>query len=198
MKEVSMTRTLFVLAFTLSAMWMLSSGPSAQQPVNRQAQSMVDFRHRIDDYLELRREITRKVPEVKETGDPAKISSRERALGTAIASARKTAMPGDVFGAEMSVYLKKTLADDWRSRSAADRKAIFSELPKGIQLRINQPYPTTLPLVSVPAKLLAVLPMLPEELEYRFIDRYFLLRDRDANLVIDILPGVLPQRTTGE
>jgi hypothetical protein len=94
--------------------------------------------------------------------------------------------------------LKKTLADDWRSRSAADRKAIFSELPKGIQLRINQPYPTTLPLVSVPAKLLAVLPMLPEELEYRFIDRYFLLRDRDANLVIDILPGVLPQRTTGE
>jgi hypothetical protein len=192
---VGMTRTLFVLAFTLSV---LPSWASAQQPVNRQAQSMVDFRHRVDDYLKLRREITRTIPEVKETGDPAKISSREMALGAAIASARKTAMQGDVFGAEMSVYLKKTLADDWRSRSAADRKAIFSELPKGIQLRINQPYPTTLPLVSVPAKLLAMLPMLPEELEYRFIDRYFLLRDRDANLVIDILPGVLPQRTTSE
>jgi hypothetical protein len=48
--------------------------------------------------------------------------------------------------------------------------------------------------VSVPAKLLAMLPMLPEALEYRFIDRHFLLRDRDANLVIDILSGVLPQR----
>jgi hypothetical protein len=52
--------------------------------------------------------------------------------------------------------------------------------------------------VTVPAKLLAMLPMLPEELEYRFIDRYFLLRDRDANLVIDVLAGVVPQRTTGE
>ena len=95
-------------------------------------------------------------------------------------------------------YLKKTLAEDWKSRSPADRKALFSELPKGVQLRINQSYPTTLPLLSVPAKLLAMLPMLPEELEYRFIDRYFLLRDRDANLIIDVLPGILPQRSTGE
>jgi hypothetical protein len=190
-----MTRTSLVLAFTLSVS---AFAALAQQPVNHRAQSMVEFRHRVDDYLKLRSQITKKIPEVKETGDPAKISTRERALGEAIAAARKTAMPGDVFGEEMSVYLKKTLADDWRSRSPADRKALFNELPKGIRLQINQPYPSTLPLVSVPAKLLAMLPMLPEELEYRFIDRYFLLRDRDANLIIDILGGVLPQRTTGE
>ena len=190
-----MTRTSLVLAFMLS--WpALAAVP--QQPVNQRAQSMVDFKHRVDDYLKLRGEITKKIPEVKETGDPAKISSREKALGEAIAAARPAAKPGDVFGEEMSVYLKKTLADDWRSRSPADRKALFSELPKGVQLRINQSYPTTLPLVSVPAKLLAMLPMLAEELEYRLIDRYFLLRDRDANLIIDVLPGVLPQRTTGE
>jgi hypothetical protein len=193
--QSTLRRTVLVLAFTLS----MASGAPAQQPVNQHAQKLVDFRHRVDDYLELRRKITRTIPEVKETGNPAKISSREMALGAAIASARKTARPGDVFGAEMSLYLKKTLADDWRSRSAADRKALFSELPKGLKLGINQRYPTTLPLVSVPANLLAMLPMLPEELEYRFIDRYFLLRDRDANLIIDILPGVLPQRTaTGE
>jgi hypothetical protein len=39
-----------------------------------------------------------------------------------------------------------------------------------------------------------MLPMLPETLEYRLIDRYFLLRDRDANLVIDMLSDVRPQR----
>jgi hypothetical protein len=191
-----MARTSLVLAFMLSLTTAFAAVP--QQPVNQRAQSMVDFRHRVDDYLKLRGEITKKIPEVKETGDPAKISSREKALGQAIAAARPAAKEGDVFGEEMSVYLKKTLADDWRSRSPADRKALFSELPKGVQLRINQSYPTTLPLVSVPAKLLAMLPMLPEELEYRLIDRFFLLRDRDANLIVDILPGVLPQRTTGE
>jgi hypothetical protein len=36
--------------------------------------------------------------------------------------------------------------------------------------------------------------MLPETLEYRLIDRYFLLRDRDANLIIDVLSNVYPTR----
>jgi hypothetical protein len=94
----------------------------------------------------------------------------------------------------MSIYLKKALAEDWKSRSPADRKALFEELPKGTKLALNQPYPTTLPLVSVPAKLLARLPMLPEALEYRLIDRYFLLRDRDANLIVDVLSNVYPTR----
>jgi hypothetical protein len=94
----------------------------------------------------------------------------------------------------MSAYLKKVLAEDWKSRSAADRKALFEEIPPNLQMKVNQTYPTTLPLVSAPAKLLARLPMLPEELEYRLVDRYFLLRDRDANLIIDVLPGVYPTR----
>ena len=88
----------------------------------------------------------------------------------------------------------KVLADDWRTRSVADRKAIFHELPPGVKLAINQPYPTTLALLTLPANLLANLPMLPEELEYRLIDRHLLLRDRDANLVVDMLSNVLPKR----
>jgi hypothetical protein len=155
---------------------------------------MVDFHKRIDAYLKVREEATKNLPDQKETGDPAKISAREQALGVAIAKARVAAKPGDVFGEEMSIYLKKALAEDWKSRSPADRKALFEELPKGTKLALNQPYPTTLPLVSVPAKLLARLPMLPEALEYRLIDRYFLLRDRDANLIVDVLSNVYPTR----
>jgi hypothetical protein len=186
-----MMRTLLVLGFTLFS---VGVEPQQQPSVNPFAKSMADFKQRVDDYLKLRDEITRTIPEVKETGDPAKISAREQALGKAIAKARSTAKPGDIVGPDMAVHFKRILAEDWKSRSPADRKALFNELPKGVQIKINQPYPTTLPLVSVPPKLLAMLPMLPETLEYRLIDRYFLLRDRDANLVIDILPGVLPQR----
>jgi len=186
-----MVRTLLVLVFTA-----VSVGVAAQQkpPVNPVAQEMVDFHKRLDAYMKVRDEATKKLPDQKETGDPAKISAREKALGQAIAKARISAKPGDVFGQEMSAYLKQSLADDWKSRSPADRKALFEELPKGIKLTVNQSYPTTLPLVSVPAKLLARLPMLPEALEYRLIDRYFLLRDRDANLIVDVLPNVYPTR----
>jgi hypothetical protein len=155
---------------------------------------MADFKERVGDYMKLRDEITKRIPEVKETGDPGKISAREKALGDAIAKARVNAKPGDIIGPDMAVQFKRILAEDWKTRSAADRKALFNELPQGVQITINRPYPTTLPLVSVPPKLLAMLPMLPETLEYRLIDRLMLLRDRDANLVIDMLAGVLPQR----
>jgi hypothetical protein len=183
-------RMLLVLAF----MSMSIGAASQQPPVNPFAQSMVDFQKRVDDYLKVRDDATRKVPELKETSDPAKISNREQALGQAIAAARASAKSGDVFGHEMSQYLRKILADDWKSRSAADRKALFEEIPPNLQLKVNQRYPTTLPLVSAPARLLAKLPVLPEVLEYRLVDHYFLLRDRDANLIIDVLPKVYPTR----
>ena len=170
------------------------AAPAQQATVNPLAQAMVDFKKRVDAYLALRNEITKKYPEVKETGDPAKIHQREKNLGKAIALARANAKAGDVFGPEMSHYLRKILLDDWNSRSPADRKAILAELPPGLVLKVNQPYPGNLPLASVPSKLLAQLPTIPEELEYRLIDRRVLLRDRDANLIVDVLVGTEPKR----
>jgi len=41
---------------------------------------------------------------------------------------------------------------------------------------------------------LAQLPVLPEELEYRLVDRRLLLRDRDANVIVDVLVGAEPKR----
>jgi hypothetical protein len=172
-----------------------AAAPIPQQaPVNAHAQAMVDFKKRMDTYLELRRAITQKIPEVKETGDPAKIHDREVALGKALATARPNAKAGDIFGA-LSTYLLKSVEDDWNSRSPADQKAMLSELPKGLILKVNQPYPPNLPLATAPSKLLAQLPMLPEELEYRLLSRRLLLRDRDANLIIDVLVGTEPTRT---
>ena len=164
-----------------------------QAPVNPLAQAMADFKKRVDTYLELRKAVTQKIPEVKETGDPTKISGREKALGKALASARPNAKAGDIFGA-MSPQLLKIIEDDWNARSPADRKAMLSELPPGLQLKVNQAYPTTIPLATVPPKLLAQLPMIPEEVEYRLINRRLLLRDRDANLIVDVLVGTEPKR----
>ena len=53
-------------------------------------------------------------------------------------------------------------------------------------------YPTTLPLVTVPGKLLKVLPELPENLEYRILGRHLILRDVSANLVVDFVRDAVP------
>lgn len=196
-----MVRTAVALLFSVlcislpAGRLVAAAGPIPQQaPVNARAQAMVDFKKRVDAYLSLRRAITQKIPEVKETGNPAKIHEREVALGKAIAMARPNAKAGDIFG-PVSNYLLKIVEDDWNSRSRADQKAMLSELPKGLILKINQPYPPNLPLATAPSKLLAQLPMLPEELEYRLLNRRLLLRDRDANLIVDVVVGTEPNRT---
>jgi hypothetical protein len=160
--------------------------------VNPVGEATAAFKKRLDDYLKLRSAITAKIPDVSQTHDPNKISAREKALGEAISAARITAKPGDLFG-DLSPIITQIIAKDWATRSAVDRKAIFKELPAGVQVTINRPYPTTLPLLTVPSNLLVNLPMLPDDLEYRIVDRHLLLRDRDANLVIDILYNVLPR-----
>jgi hypothetical protein len=166
---------------------------SQQAPVNAYAQAVAEFKKRVDAYLTLRKAVTQKYPEVKETGDPTQIHEREVALGKGLAMARPHAKAGDVFGSA-SRYLLKIVEDDWNARSSADQKAILAEIPRGLMLKVNQPYPPSIPLASVPAKMLAQLPMLPEELEYRLVDRRLLLRDRDANVIVDVLVGAEPTR----
>lgn len=162
-----------------------------QERRNAFADSMEAFQVRVRTYLELRSRVARSVPEVKETSDPAGVSAREQALGEAIAKARAGAKAGEVFG-DLAPHLRRILARDWTTRSVADRKALFEEVPPGLALAVNEPYPKTIPLVSSPARLLAQLPTLPDTLEFRLIYRRLLLRDRDANLVIDVLTTAPP------
>jgi len=83
--------TVWLLALSLSVV------PSAQERVNPTAEAIAAFQKRVDTYLTLRKDLTKKIPEVKETGDPTKISAREKTLGQAIATARESSKQGEVF-----------------------------------------------------------------------------------------------------
>lgn len=172
----------------------LASGTSAQERTNPFAASMAGFQQRVEDYIVLRDKVAGTMPKIKETDDPTKINARERALGAAIARERRAARAGEIFG-DLSPYLQRILAADWKTRSVADRNALLEEIPPGLKLMVNQPYPATIPLVTVPAKLLLELPTLPEAVEYRFVDKRLLLRDRDANLIVDVLVGIPAARS---
>ena len=57
---------------------------------------------------------------------------------------------------------------------------------------INQIYPAKAALPTVPPLLLAKLPMLPDNLQYRFIDRHMVILDGDTQMIIDYVSNVLP------
>jgi hypothetical protein len=61
-----------------------------------------------------------------------------------------------------------------------------------MQLQINQSYPENVPLQSTPPTLLLNLPQLPDGLEYRILGRELVLRDGNANIIVDYVPNALP------
>lgn len=162
------------------------------QPVNSQGAATLEFQKRIQAYMKIHNEAEGKVPNLKRTDDPVEISSREKALADTIMTLRAGAQPGDIFAKEYQPYFIQIVQDDFKKRSAADRKALVHELPRGAKVSINTVYPTTLPLITFPATLLRTLPDLPPELEYRIVGRHLLLRDVKANLIVDALYDVVP------
>ncbi len=58
-------------------------------------------------------------------------------------------------------------------------------------MKVNARYPEDAPLPTVPPNLLASLPQLPEDLEYRILGRNLILRDVHANVIVDFLPKAI-------
>ncbi len=73
-------------------------------------------------------------------------------------------------------------------RTAATREPIVKDdAPPAVPFKVNAAYPEGKPFPTVPAKLLVNLPPLPKEVEYRIIDKHLILRDTEANLIIDYM-----------
>lgn len=184
-------------AVTLTVLVTAASRPFAagerhQTPVNPQAATTKAFTDRVADYVELHKKVAGTLPKLDETADAAKLAAQERALADAIANARAAARLGDIFGADFRPIALQLLRADWARRSAAEKRALFTELPPKTTLRVNMRYPTTYPLVTAPSRLLAQLPDLPDELEYRLFGRHLILRDTKANIIVDAIVDALP------
>jgi len=161
-------------------------------PVNAAAAATKAFQDRIKEYLAFHNRAEATVPALDETAEPAKISARERALGEALIKARPNAQPGEFFIKEYAPYLRQIVAQDFKKRTRAQRRALIVELPPGVKVGVNMVYPTTIPLATFPPNLLRALPELPPELEYRIVARDLILRDVKGNVVVDVMPNVFP------
>ncbi len=189
MKLFSEKRAIPGAACLLSMIMIATAG--AQPPVNPTAAAMKAFRDRADAYLAVHKKVADELPALKETDDAQKIADREKLLGATIAKARTTARPGEIFG-DVAPLVVTIVRGDIGHRSPPDRKALFSEMPARVPpLKVNDIYPSTVPLITFPPSLLQSLPPLPEGLEYRFYGRHLILRDVKANIVVDILRNVV-------
>ena len=175
-----------------------TSGPAAQsaepKKTNPDAELLVDFKKRIDDYMALHNKLEREAPPLKETKDPTKIQASQDVLAMKIREARKAARQGDIFTPEIRQLFRRLMYPEVKGREGRATKAAITEEShelKGVALKVNAEYPDKAPLMTVPPNILAALPKLPEDLEYRFVNRNMILLDTHANLIVDFIPSAI-------
>lgn len=186
--------TLIALVLALTAC-SSQAQPSKANPIsttNADAIVLQDFKQRVDKYLELHKQLAKKTPRQKETNDPAKIKAAEQVLAEAIQVARKDAKHGDIFTPEIRAKFRQLMYPEMKGSDGRETKEIINEDgAPAVPLKVNAHYPEKAPLPTVPPNLLARLPQLPEELEYRIIDKHLILRDTAANIIVDFIPNVI-------
>jgi hypothetical protein len=170
------------------------AGEARQEKVNPDAATLQDFQRRIEGYIKLRNRADNGAPPLKETSDPTKIKSAQAELAKRIRESRATARHGDIFTPEVEKLFRRLLYPEMKGPDAAEtKKTIKDDAPKAgaVPFKVNAAYPENQPLPTVPPDLLARLPKLPEELEYRIIDKHLILRDIDTNLIVDYMSNVI-------
>jgi len=148
-----------------------------------------DFAARIGDYSEFRNGLEQGVPRPIVTDDPAETRMAVQALAARIRAARAGASQGDIFRPATSVQFKRALLHETDTSTCA--KIMDDDNPGELPIQINGAYAEGKPLSTMPVNVLAVLPALPEDVEYRFLGRTLILLDTRANVVLDWIPGAI-------
>ena len=166
----------------------------ADQPVNPDAKALAGLIERVNEYVALHRKLEDSLPHLSKDSTPQEIDTHQRALGKMIQDARRAAKQGDLFTPESQAVIKRLLARVFGGPDGPALKAsIMDENPGIPTLKVNERYPDTVPLSTIPPQVLEGLPKLPEEMEFRFVGNSLILMDVHAHIIADFVPHAFPQ-----
>lgn len=189
------------LATLLVALGLLVPACTREPQVEEVTEPLAEFSKRVDEYVALRNRIADTLGKVDVTKSQAEIAARAAALAQGIAAARPNARQGDLFTPEAATVIATVIQEEYRRRSQAVQETRQEqaeeyerdELPP-FTPKVNEKFPTNYPLGTFDPLLLPLLPKLPDGiLEYRRVDHYLLVRDVEANLILDFMPQAFPQ-----
>jgi hypothetical protein len=167
--------------------------PGGPQLVNQEAQSLASLQERIKEYLAVHNKLESTLPALPTEATPTQIDSHQRALARLVQDARRDAKPGDIFTKDSRGVIRGLMLRVFSGAEGAKLKAsVMDENPGRLRLTINSRYPDEVPLSTVPPQVLAGLPKLPEELEFRFIGRTLILLDVHAHIIVDLIDNIIP------
>jgi hypothetical protein len=179
--------SLFALAVTAAP-----AAAAGQPPAPGDDAAVQELTRRVTAYAELHRQLEGPVPTVKVSPDPGEIRRAMDALGAKIRKARATAKRGDIFTPEIAALVKQRIATGCGGDYETVHETAHDEMGPLPPAVVNGKWPGT-GMTVMPVNVLCQLPALPEELEYRFVNRDLVLWDVHADVIVDVLRGALPR-----
>ncbi|HJY87850.1 MAG TPA: hypothetical protein VKE24_13525 [Candidatus Acidoferrales bacterium] len=190
-----------LLAAFLAPPWALTSSgqgtPSEKEQAKEQAEDAAGFKEfsdRVQQYVQLHKSVESTLPSLKPTDRPQMIAAHQEALARKIREARPQAQVGDIFTSKVREAFRHAIRGEFQGPQAPHARATIrqGDPVKEVHLRVNQVYPKAIPYTTVPPTLLLKLPKLPPEVVYRIVGGDLVLLDDKANLVVDLIPEVIP------
>jgi hypothetical protein len=164
-------------------------------PQALEERTLADFEGRVSRYVTLHRRLERSLPPEQMFDDPEDMYAAVEALRQALVEARPTARAGNMFTPAVARLLTDRVEEALHNQrlNLGDVLAGTSEgrLPGMPRPEVNQAFAWGYGS-AIPPTLIAVLPALPVELEYRFVERTLVLVDLHADLVVDVIEDALP------
>lgn len=160
--------------------------------VNPDAAIVADFEKRAAEYAKLHQSLESQLPALKPTRSQEAIVHHEHELARKIRKARLGAKQGDIFSPPIASEFRRLIGIAMQGDSSRIHGSLRNAEPVRLRLRVNQAFPSTVPLQSTPPTLLMNLPKLPPELDYRVLGPTLALRDTKANIVVDLVPNAVP------
>jgi hypothetical protein len=171
---------------------LVGMGLAATTPFAAQDNETIkDFESRVTKYLELRKREAGSAP--RPTNSPEKIVASQQDLAAKVASLRPDAKRGDIFTPPIADYFRRQISAALAGPHGHKIRSSLrhAEPVHALTLQVNQPYPQGIPLQSTPPTLLLNLPILPKELEYRFVGRNLVLHDVAPNIIVDFVTDAI-------
>lgn len=160
-----------------------------------EAAAIAQFQAAIAKYMALRQRLRSEITGPVPNSTAPELVRASDALAAAIQRARIGAQEGNMFLVPVSVVVKRRVDSVIRRDNLLPVLAdIDDEVPTVKTPAIHLRFPAASEMATMPPSLLAALPELPKELEYRIIGNYLILRDIDAALILDFIPAAVARK----
>jgi hypothetical protein len=182
------------------------------QNVDMDAEVLSEFYDEVQEYVRLRQEASTMVPPIAVGNSAEQIGAHQQAIADVIRVLRGDAKRGDIFEPEVAAAFRriierevhgpegpeivKEIADgNPKVEGVPKQSNPTQEVKKPVEVKVNGYYADGAPFSSVPPSLLLKMPQLPEQVRYRFVGRTLILRDTEANVILDFIPDIVPDKT---